>query len=183
MILTVYNDVRTVFRLKDIALLCGETDFASLNSKLNYHVRTGKLGNPRKGVYCKRAYNPEELACCLFTPVYISLEYVLQKAGVVFQYDSRITAVSYLSRNVEIEDQQFSFRKMKNELLVSTQGIVFHNNISIASPERALLDMLYLNGDMYFDNISGLDREKADKLLPLYRSEIMIKRAAKLFCA
>ena len=36
LIYTLYNDERTVFRLKDVALLMGETSFSSLNLKLNY---------------------------------------------------------------------------------------------------------------------------------------------------
>ena len=86
-VLAIYQDIRTIFRLKDIAMLTGETNFQLLNQKLNYYVRTGKLLNPRKGIYAKPAYNTEELACTIYTPSYISLEYVLQKAGIVFQFD------------------------------------------------------------------------------------------------
>lgn len=50
-ILAIYKDVRTVFRLNDIALITGETNFESLNKKLNYYVHKGKLQNPRKGIY------------------------------------------------------------------------------------------------------------------------------------
>ena len=47
-ILTLYQDDRTVFGLKDIALT-GETNFENLSNRLNYDVRTGKLENPPKG--------------------------------------------------------------------------------------------------------------------------------------
>lgn len=40
-IIALYNDIRTVFRLNDIAMLVGETNFQSLNKKLNYYVHTG----------------------------------------------------------------------------------------------------------------------------------------------
>ena len=86
LIYILYSDVRTVFRLKDIAMLMGETNSNSLKKKMNYYVGTGRLQNPRKGLYCKPNYNPQELACRIFVPAYISLEYVLQQAGVVFQY-------------------------------------------------------------------------------------------------
>jgi hypothetical protein len=49
----------------------GETDFQSLNKELNKLVRMGKLLNPRKGIYAKSNFNPEELACILYTPSYI----------------------------------------------------------------------------------------------------------------
>jgi len=181
LIYTLYNDSRTVFRLKDVAMLIGETNFNSLNMRLNYYVRTGRLQNPRKGIYCKPDYNSLELACRVFAPAYISLEYVLQQAGVIFQYDSRLTVVSYLSREISIDNQLFSFRKIKNELLVSLQGIEQQGNtVTIATPERAFLDMLYLNGDMYFDNLNPLKIELIEQILPIYNSQILKKRVQKL---
>ena len=171
-VLALYKESRTVFRLKDIAILVGEENFQSLNKKLNYYVQARKLENPRKGIYAKPGYNIEELACTIFSPSYISLEYVLQKAGIVFQYDSRITSVSYLSRDVEVGNQRFAFRKIKGSALVNTLGIIRQtNHINIASPERAFLDLLYLEKDYYFDNLNPLDKDLIYKLLPLYQSK------------
>jgi len=176
-VLTVYKDVRTVFRLNEIALLVGETNFQSLNKKLNYYVRTGKLQNPRKGIYTKPDYNPEELACNIYTPSYISLEYVLQKSGIVFQFDSSITSASYLSRSIEVTGQTYRFRKIKGEILVNTSGINRHDNhINIASVERAFLDLMYLNTDYYFDNLNPLNKQIVYKLLPIYQSRALSER-------
>jgi hypothetical protein len=181
-ILAIYSDNRTVFRLKDIALLTDETNFLSLNKKLNYHVKTGKLQNPRKGIYTKSGYNHEEMACTIFTPSYISLEYVLQKVGVLFQYDSRISVVCNLSRSIELENQAYFFRKIKGELLINTEGIIRkENQVNIATPERAFLDVLYLNPKYYFDNLNPLNKELIFKLLPIYQSQAMNKRITKLF--
>ena len=180
-VLAIYKESRTVFRLKDIAILAGEESFQSLNKKLNYYVQTGKLENPRKGIYAKPDYNSEELACTIFTPSYISLEYVLQKAGMVFQYDSRLTSVSYLSRNIEVENQQFVFRKIKGSALINTLGIIRQaNHINIASPERAFLDLLYLEKDYYFDNLNPLNKDLILKLLPIYQSKALSQAVIKL---
>lgn len=180
-VLEVYKDTRTVFRLNDIALLVGETNFQSLNKKLNYYVRTNKLQNPRKGLYTKPNFNTEELACTVFIPSYISLEYVLQKAGVVFQYDSRITAVSYLSRTIKVSDRKYMFRKIKGEILSNPTGIKRHkNHINIAITERAFLDLLYLSKDYYFDNLNLLNKQLVYKLLPLYQSKALTVRVNKL---
>lgn len=176
----IYNDKRTVFTLPDIAMLVGENNFNSLNQKLNYYVKTGKLLRPRKGIYVKSNYNLLELACVLYTPCYISLEYVLQKAGVIFQYDSRITAVSYLSRSIEIENNILQYRKIKNKILITTQGIQQINNVNIATQERAFLDMLYLNGNYYFDNLGSLNKELVEQLLSIYQSKILEKRTNKI---
>ena len=180
-VFAVYKDKRTVFRLNDIALLLGETNFQSINKKLNYYVRTGKLKNPRKGIYTKPDYNPEELACTIFTPTYISLEYVLQKSGIIFQYDSGITAVSYLSRSIEVRGKTFVFRKIKGEILVNTAGINRHeNHVNIASPERAFLDLMYLNTEYYFDNLNPLKKQIVYKLLSIYQSKSLSERVKKV---
>ena len=180
-VLAIFKDNRTVFRLVDVAMLVGESDFASLNRRLNYAVRTGKLQNPRKGIYTKQGFKPEELACSIYTPSYISLEYVLQKAGIIFQYDSRITIVSYLSRNIDVENRSYAFRKIKGNVLIDTTGITQQNNhINIASAERAFLDLLYLEKDYYFDNLNPLKKESVSKLLPLYQSKALNQRVNKL---
>lgn len=181
MILSVYSDKRTIFSLNDIAMLLKESNFKKLNERLNYFVHKEKLLRPRKGIYAKPDYNPEELACTLYTPSYISLEYVLQKAGIIFQYDERITVVSYLSRSVNIEDQSYAYRKIKGEILIITQGINQANNINIATPERAFLDILYLNATYHFDNLNPLDKNLVTKLLPIYNSKTLSTRVKKLF--
>lgn len=182
LIFNLFNDSRTVYRLNDIAMLLGESNFDSLNKRLNYFVRTGKLLNPRKGVYAKSGYNVEELACRIFTPSYISLEYVLQKSGVIFQYSSPISSVSYLSRSISIEDKTFGYRKIKNEILVDTTGIIRNDNgVNIATVERALLDTIYLNADCYFDNLNAIDKTLINRLIPVYNSKILVQRVTKLF--
>jgi hypothetical protein len=167
--------------LTDIAMLTGEGDPISLNKKVNYLVRTGKLDSPRKGIYTKPDYNTEELACVIYTPTYISLEYVLHKAGIIFQYDSTITSISYLSRSIAIDGQQFSFRKIKNEIIIDTSGLIRKDNgINIATPERAFLDMLYLSPNFYFDNLNPLNKKIISKLLPIYKSQSLVKRTINL---
>ncbi|MCK5068077.1 MAG: hypothetical protein KAR16_11580, partial [Bacteroidales bacterium] len=155
--------------------------FQSLNKKLNYYVRTGKLLNPRKGVYTKTEYDPEELACNIFTPSYLSLEYVLQKSGIVFQYDSRLTLVSYLTRSIEIAGETLQFRKVKGEILVNSAGVnQLEGHISMATPERALLDVIYLDRDYYFDNLHPINRKLIYKLLPVYQSKKLTERVKSL---
>lgn len=181
MLYKILNDSRTVFTLPDIAMLAGESNFESVNDKINYYVKTNRLNRPRKGIYTKSNYNPLELACKLYTPSYISLEYVLQQTGIIFQYGSTITAVSYLSRKLSIDNNAYSYRKIKNEIIVDTTGINQVNNVNIASPERAFLDTLYLNSNYYFDNLRLLNRELVAELLPIYESKALEARLKKQF--
>jgi len=181
-IFEIYKNPCTVFRINDIALLFGYEKTSALRKILFYYVQTGKLLNPRKSFYAKEGYKPEELACLLYPPTYISLEYVLQRAGVIFQYDSAITNVSYLSRETEVDKQTFRYRKIKGEILTNTAGIILNkNNVNIATPERAFLDILYLNKRFYFDNLHSLNKKAIAQLLPLYSSPKLVKTVNKLF--
>ena len=180
-ILKIYKDKRTVFRLADIAMLFPLEENKYLSNRLAYYVRTGRLLNPRKNIYAKPGYNPLELSNMLYTPSYISLEYVLQQAGIIFQYDSRFTAISYLSRELEIDGKTYLYRRIKEEIIMSPAGIICQsNNMNIAVPERAFLDTLYLNKDFYFDNLNPLNIQTAERILPVYRSKALEKRVLTL---
>jgi predicted transcriptional regulator of viral defense system len=175
----IYKNNRTVFRINDIALLINSND-RLLYQKLNRLVKKGKLLNIRKGIYAKEGYKPEELACLLYTPTYISLGYVLQLNGIVFQYDSAITNISYLNREICVDGQSIQYRQIKREILLNTGGIFNKNNTNIATPERAFLDTLYLNGFFYFDNIKHLDIKKIYELLPIYHSTSLTRETEKI---
>lgn len=182
LIYKLYSDRKTVFTLQEIAMLVDETDFNKLKQRINYYVRANKLKNPRRSIYTKKEYSVEELACKIFKPAYISLEYVLRKAGILYQYSSQITAISYLSRTINIGKNEFVYRKIKNELLYNTTGIVMSDNgISHASPARAFLDTLYLNKEYYFDVLERLDKEEVNKILPVYQSGRLTKQVQRLF--
>lgn len=180
-LLLLYQSPRSVFGLADVALLTGESNAISLIKKLHYQVGKGNLKNPRKGLYTKPIYEPAALACTVYTPSYLSLDFVLQKEGVIFQYDSTITAVSYLSRAVEIEGWKIKYSKIKDSILCNTTGVIsYPNGLNIATKERAFLDMLYLNGDVYFDAAHFLNTKLVLDLLPLYESKVLEKRVKKL---
>ncbi len=180
-LLAIYKDTRTVFRFKDIALLTASTNFQSLNNKLNYYVRKGDIIKPRKGIYAKPGYNPEELSCRIYSPSYISLEYVLQRAGAIFQYDPGITAVSYLSRNIKVDVLFLRFRKIKDEILVNPAGIIQQaGHVNIASAERAFLDLMYLDPGYYIDNPVPLDKKEIKRLLPVYDNLALCTRISEM---
>lgn len=178
---TILNSPRTVFNVQSLLMLTGSGDSQKLTKSLHYYVNDGKILNPRRGIYAKLKYNEQEMACSLFRPSYISLEYVLGKAGVVFQWDETISCVSYLSRQVEIADKQYLFRKINPELWIGMEGIEQLDNVAIASVERAFLDMVYLSaGNCYFDNLRPISITRIRKLLPLYRSQKLNERVAGL---
>ncbi len=181
LLLDLYKDKASVFTMQGIAVAYGQgLDRDTVKNRMIGYVRKGEILNPRKGIYAKQGYDEKELACLLYTPSYISLEYVLQRAGVVFQYNDEITSVGNLSREVDIDGKVYRYRKIKGEILIDTTGIISEGNINIASPERAFLDILYLNSNYYFDNPSSLDKLKVRSLLPIYNSKTLEQRVAKI---
>jgi hypothetical protein len=106
---------------------------------------------------------------------------VPQKEGILFQYDSTITAISYLSRSIEIDSWEIRYRKIKDAVLLNTTGIITRQDgVNIATAERAFLDMLYLNGDCYFDSLSVLNKADVNNLIPIYQSKVLLQRVKKL---
>lgn len=177
----ILSSPRTVFNVQSLRMLTECEDSQKLTKSLHYYVKGGKIRNPRRGIYTKATYDEKEMACCLFRPAYVSLEYVLQRSGIVFQYDDAVTCVSYLNRIVEIDDKVYQFRIINPELWIGMDGIVQQDNILIATSERAFLDMVYLSaGNCYFDNLHPLNKIKVKQLLPLYQSKVLTERVTEL---
>lgn len=177
----VLNSSRSVFNVQSLRMLTECEDSQKLTKSLHYYAKEGKIRNPRRGIYTKATYDEREMACSLFRPAYISLEYVLQRAGVVFQYDDTITCVSYLNRTAVIDEKSYLFRSINPKLWIGMEGIEQKDNILIASPERAFLDMVYLSaGNCYFDNLHPLSKTKVKQLLPLYQSKVLTERVIEL---
>lgn len=173
---------KSVFTSKDIAILWGETISPATLVRINYYVKKGELIKLRKGIYAKsKGYNKLELATRIFTPAYVSFETVLAKDGLVFQVYESIYIASYLTREVTIDGQVYSFRKVKDAVLTNPMGIEHREETSIASEERALLDTLYVNSDYYFDNLQGVNWEKVFEILPIYNNGRLKKAVDQLY--
>jgi len=172
----------TVFTFKDISLIWGDTDKKATISAINYYVKTGDLYRIRRGFYAKdKNYDKLELATKIYTPSYISFETVLVKAGVVFQYYDQIFVASYLAREIIADGQKYSYKKIKDIILTNQVGIENKERYSIASPERAFLDILYLYKDYHFDNLSPLKWDKVLEILPIYCSKRMEKKIKQYY--
>ena len=89
-------------------------------------------------------YNPQDLARSIYIPSYISFETVLRENGVIFQHYNTVFVAFKWSKELRIDKNIFSFRKLKDTLLFNSSGIIHKDNYTIASPERAFLDMIYL---------------------------------------
>jgi hypothetical protein len=160
---------QTVFTFKDLLLQWDGIDVVTARKRVNYYIQTKALYPIRRGIYAKDdKYDPFELATKIYTPAYISFETVLGNAGITFQYYGQLFVATYQSRGLEIGGQRIVFRTLKNSILINSSGIVNKGSYSIATPERAFLDTVYLNKDYHFDHLAPLDWDRVYALLPVY---------------
>lgn len=181
-ILAILRSKSSVFTPKEILIASGQVDADALKRRLHYYVKKGELYHIRRGFYAKdKHYDRLELATKIFTPSYISFETILAKAGVIFQHYKTIFVATYQTREIECDNQLYSFRKIKDTILTNTTGLENRGNYFVATKERAFLDLLYLNKDYHFDNLSPLDFKKIQALLPIYHNKRMVKHVEKYF--
>jgi len=179
-ILEIMRSKNTVFTSKDIGLIWNESNLNALKKKIHRYIKARKIYSIRRGLYAKdKNYDKFELATKIFTPSYVSFETVLVKAGFIFQFYGQIFIASYLSREIVVDGQTYIFKKIKDSVLTSNAGIENKGNYFIASPERAFLDVVYLNKDYHFDNLSDLNWDKVFEILPIYCNKRMEKKIEK----
>ncbi len=162
-------------------MLFPEIPYGNLKKRMSYFAKSGSIRKLSRGVYAKDQYNVLELVNKLYTPSYVSLETVLQKAGVTFQYYESVFAVSYISRTVEVGGHTIVYRRMKKDVFLNKQGIEEQGNVVIASPERAFLDAVFLYKDYHFDNLDSLNWDKIMELKDLYESRVFTKRVEEYY--
>lgn len=180
LIIKLYKSPKTVLSNKDLALIWRENNEESLYAKTAYYVKQKALIRLTRGVFVKnKDYNLKELATSIYTPSYISFETVLREAGVIFQHYDTIFVVAKWSKTMIVDKNTFSFRKLKDIILFNPAGIVNKENYSVATTERAFLDMIYLFPNYYFDNLKSINWEKCDELVKIYNNKELIKRLAK----
>ncbi|OGI76569.1 hypothetical protein A3C57_03185 [Candidatus Nomurabacteria bacterium RIFCSPHIGHO2_02_FULL_33_12] len=171
---------KTVFSTKDIALLWGENRKSIISGRLNKYAKIGKLFQIHRGLYAKdKKYILRELATSIYTPSYISFETVLKDAGIIFQHYDTIFIAGKISKNITIDKNRITFRKLKDIVLFNSAGIDNNGIYSIASKERAFLDMIYIFPKYYFDNLRPINWDKCFELAKLYNNKQLIKRLIK----
>lgn len=182
LIIKLYKSSKTVFTTKDLALVWEIMDRNILKARADYYAKRGVLMRLSKGIFVKdKQYNPKELATSIYTPSYISFETVLREAGVIFQHYDTLFVAGPWAKTRDINEQKIVFRKLKDSVLYNPAGIIQQGNYSIATPERAFLDMLYLFPEYYFDNLRGLGWGKCFEWVSIYNNQQLKKRVNTYF--
>ena len=132
-----------------------ESDTQRVRAMLSRWVKRGHIVRLKKGVYMTRRFFELHQSHASFTPAvssiilpqsYVSLEYVLQRAGVLTEITYPITAVTPKNtRVVENVLGTFEYRHIKLPLYTGfRQEIFFGVFFNQASVAKALFDYFYL---------------------------------------
>ena len=189
--MTVYNNLmsvnnllksnNTIFNVTDLGLLLAISDSRYLKTVIYRLTKSGILKRLAKGIYTtKQDWDALELANKLRTPSYISFETVLSRNNIVFQdYANQITSAYTNTVQKQVDDKNYSYYKLNPELLTNPAGLELQNGITVATPERAVCDRLYLTPKYYFDNMDGLNKEKLANIAKNYNKRVQ-KEVAQL---
>ena len=177
LIAKLYQSPKTILTTKDIALIWEETNTINLTSKIKYYAKEGSLIRLTRGVFAKnKEYEVKELAGSIYTPSYVSFETVLRETGIIFQHHDAIFVASPYPMTKKIDGHTIIFRKLKDSILYNGFGIKKEKGYSIATPERAFLDTIYLSPKFYFDNLRSINWELCFEFVKIYDNKQLVKR-------
>jgi len=183
-IMNKYNKIldswKTVFTKKDLEKILDFKTKTSLDKFLYREKKNGLLNNIFYWIYALKNYDIFELATKIKKKSYISLETVLKKEAIVFQYYDEIFLVSDDNLEKKVWNIQFKFHKIKDSVLLNQLWLEHRKNYIIASKERAICDKIYLSKNYYFDSLEGVDFEKLEEISKIYNNKRVILEVKKL---
>lgn len=174
--------------------------YASPKARLTRILQSGNLLQVRRGLYIdsqKNDYSVKTLANIIYGPSYISFEYALAFYGFIPERVSNITSATYGKNKNKIFDTplgRFLYYYLNPNVYpyaveIKKEGV---HSFLIASPEKALCDMLYkvkgvdaatpgLLENLMFDDlridpekVKSLDLKMISFLAPFYKKRIHI---------
>ena len=171
---------KTIFTKKDLENILDLNTKMALDKFLYREKNKWFLKNIFYWIYALKNYDILELAGKIRKKSYISLETVLKKNGVIFQYYYDIFIVSDDSLEKKVWDINFNFSKIKDNILLNQLGLEHKKRYTIASVERAICDRIYLSKNYYFDDLSDIDFEKLEEISKIYNNKRVILEVNKL---
>ena len=162
-------------------LLAGSVNPSDMRRQLVRWTQAGRLHQLRRGLYAlappyrQTAPHPFHIANRLVRGSYVSGLSALAHAGVIPEYVAEVTSVTGDRPQIrQTPLGRFSFRHLKTDLLYGYQHVELARGQSafVAAPEKALLDLIYLqpNGDApaYIEELrldwGSLDLAELDRL-------------------
>jgi len=170
---------KTVFKLQDLKTLWGDRE---LNTKIaaKRMVEKGLILKLSKGYYVlNEDYNVYELANLIVSPSYVSFNSALFYWDICFQISDTISSVALFNYEKKIGNKIYKYYSMKKKNFFNLEGIISKENISIAAPERAILDSFYFGLLFNIDNEKNINFNYLGKISSFYPKSVQ-KRTKEL---
>jgi predicted transcriptional regulator of viral defense system len=177
-------------------LLAGQVDPKDVRRQLSRWVRAGRIYQLRRGLYAlappfqKVKPHPFLIANAMVRGSYVSNQSALAHYGLIPEYVPVVTSVT-TARPARWDTPlgQYEFRHVKTELLFGYQltALAGDQQAFIATPEKALLDLIYLQpgGDspaylreLRLQNLGQLDLDQLGRQADLAGSPKLRRAAA-----
>lgn len=171
---------KKVFTTEDLAVIWGITERRKLLERINYYLREKRLISIHKGVYAYGDYTSLDIAQKLVPLSYLSLYTTSQMHGLTFQHYSSVFCVSLKSKKYNIKNQTYVYHKVKEPVFYSQLGLESNGRYTLAGRERTICDMLYFFPTVAFDNLKGVDWQKALQIAGIYNNKRLVGDINKL---
>jgi hypothetical protein len=171
---------KTVFTKKDLEKILNFKTKMALDKFLYREKKKWFLKNIFYWIYVLKNYDIFELACKIRKKSYISLETVLKKEWIIFQYYNEIFLISDDNLEKKVGDIKFKFHKIKDSVLLNQLGLIHKKNYIIASKERAICDRIYLSKNYYFDSLEWVNFDALQEISKIYNNKRVILEVNKL---
>lgn len=159
---------RKIYHTNDLAILWKITNKNTLYTTIKRYVKKGILISIYKGLYLTiplSEIDPQELGKAIIHEyTYLSTESVLFQNGLISQVNYSFTFVAGKSKKITVKDISFLYRRLKDEFLLNPAGIENRDGLLMASPERAVADMLYFNPNYHFDLTRAINWSKVKQI-------------------
>ena len=161
----------------------------SLRGQLTRWVKKGVMIRIAKGIYVPHGTEIDitRIANQIYYPSYLSFESVLSKYGILSQVPYTLTfATPKRTRKMILNETEVEFTKLSDKYFF---GYTFENGINIASPEKALVDCLYLVSkgkrvlnidELYLKNVDKEKLVKISKVFPKNTRELVENVASRI---
>ncbi|MFO7741985.1 MAG: type IV toxin-antitoxin system AbiEi family antitoxin domain-containing protein [Anaerolineae bacterium] len=179
-------------------LLAGDVDRANVQRQLSRWTKSGRLYQLRRGLYAlappfqKVKPHPFVVANRMLQPSYVSLQSALAYYGLIPEVVPVTTSVTTLRPSRwDTPLGSYAFRHVKNELFQDYRllEVADEQEAFVASPEKALLDLIYLEPradshtylkELRLQNLEVLDLDRLQDQAELASSPKLQRAAARV---
>lgn len=182
-----------LFAIHDLRLIFPLENVHTLNTELSQWAHQQKIVKLKNGLYVlspeytKYDLSPEVIAAKLYGPSYVSLEYALATYGIIPEAVFEITSVTTkATRTFHTPYGAFQYRTMKSSCFFGFRAEKREQfPYYIASPEKAVIDFLYLNShrlsakfqtwdDLRFQSLETLNLATLKKIAKKFNNKKLI---------